>query len=118
MTEQVFPIAFDKCPSCGCEDTITRLAAKGSKDIPEGTFVSAEQTRAFMVSSSLPKGLTVGVLMIHKDFCAGCGRQYVTKAEFLSIPTNQYLQMIGALQMPPLQQRRGNGPAGLSFLHG
>lgn len=91
-----FPILFEKCPSCGCKDTVTRLAYKQEvvdKDKGPDTFASFEKRPVPLIAPTLMATL----LVKHFDTCAGCGLYYCTKAEIVIAP-------VTAKKMPDMKQ--------------
>lgn len=81
-----FPIEFKECPTCGCQETVARLACAGVPFIPEGVFVSLQ--KAFVPIQDVQKITTPmakGVVS-HYDVCARCGTSYCTRAEIISAP--------------------------------
>ena len=83
-----FPIEFPKCPSCGCKDTICRLACADEPSIPKGTFVSLEKLATPIQDLNRITTPTVKAIISHFDICAKCGLRYCTKAETTSLPVN------------------------------
>ena len=78
-----FPLEFKKCPVCGSTETVTQLAYKEANNLLPSGFVSAGKITILLQD---PTQLTVTQgkgLLIHLDYCAGCGSQRCTKAEIL-----------------------------------
>jgi len=105
MAESKFPMTFDKCPMCGCEETITQVAwaeeaekGKVVKDTP----VAAQHLQIPLMDPKKPPLLTVGILLIQADFCAGCGMLYSRNAQTIT----------GQVNMGPPPGGK-NGPGGL-----
>lgn len=76
------PLAYEKCPICGCKKTVTQIACEPLKregKLKKDDFVSLEK----VVTPLLQPGLapTVPAVLVHYDVCAGCGFRYCTKAE-------------------------------------
>jgi hypothetical protein len=89
MAESRFPIVFEKCPHCGCTETLTKLAwdeeaEKGrvNKDTP----VAAEHLKVPLIDPTKTIGITGGILLLHVDWCANpeCGRRRLVKAEVVT----------------------------------
>ena len=87
MTESKFPIVFEKCPICGCLDTITQVAwdeeaEKGrvNKDTP----VSAQHLQIPLMDPKKPPLLSVGILIQNVDYCAECGAGYCKGANVIT----------------------------------
>lgn len=108
MAEQSrFPLVFEKCPNCGCTETVTRLAwdeeaAKGkvNKDTP----VAAEHLQIPLLDPKKAIGISAGILLLHVDWCANteCGMRRCVKAEVVT----------GAVGMGPASGQKP-GPGGL-----
>lgn len=105
MAESRFPIFFEKCPNCGCTETLTRLAwdeeaEKGrvNKDTP----VAAEHIATPLIDPKKPPVLSASILIQHFDTCAGCGMRYCTKAEIGTGPIT--------MQQAPLGRQGHNPP--------
>ncbi|KKK96611.1 hypothetical protein LCGC14_2661030 [marine sediment metagenome] len=89
MAKSRFPIVFEKCPYCGCTETITRIAwdeeaEKGrvNKDTP----VSAEHLQIPLLDPKKAIPISCGMLLLHIDWCAKCGRRRLAKAEVITSP--------------------------------
>ena len=82
----LFPIECKKCPQCGCEDTVCRLACADEPSIPKGTFVSLE--KLFTPIQDMNKITTPMIkgILTHYDICIKCGTRYCTRAEITSVP--------------------------------
>ncbi len=77
-----FPIVFKRCPLCGCEDTVLARYKKENKlNAVIATFrllvPLADMTQ--VVSPQIP------AIELLKDVCAGCGHEYVTIINKISI---------------------------------
>jgi len=81
-----FPILITRCPSCGCKDTICRLACEHETTIDPNTFVSLEKVATPLVTSNQITTPTVKAIMSHYDNCAKCGFRYSTKSEIVVLP--------------------------------
>ena len=81
-----FPIEFVKCPSCGCKDTVCRLACADEPSIPKGTFASLEKLAVPIQDLNKITTPTVKSILVHYDVCAKCGTRYCTRAEIFSVP--------------------------------
>jgi len=104
MTEQKILKDFPACPDCGETETLSRLAwkhAHGSKEnIP---FVSFYKEALALTDVSPQTMLTLPLvpgLFIHRDYCAGCGRLRVTRAELGNIPMGM-VNPGGSTRLPP-----------------
>jgi hypothetical protein len=79
MAERKFHMTFDKCPNCGCEETITQLAwaeeAEKGRVKPE-TPVAAFNLALPLADPNKPPVIMVGMMMLKADFCAECGTMY------------------------------------------
>lgn len=111
MAESRFPIVFDKCPLCGCTETLTRLAwdeeaEKGrvNKDTP----VAAEHIATPLIDPMRPPKLSASFLLQHFDTCAGCGMSYCKKAEIGTGPVTMK-QMPPGMQGPSMPPGFGRG---------
>lgn len=88
-----FPIIFNKCPLCGCPDTVTRLACEEEMEkgiIPKDAPVALERTQIPLMGKVPPK-LTVRMLIASWDVCAGdppgsCGHRYCTRVDIVTTP--------------------------------
>lgn len=96
--EAKFPMEFNKCPICGCPDTISRLAYK-QEVVDKGkgpeAFASSEK-RPIPLIDPQKATLSVPVLLEHYDTCARCGMRYCTKAEVITMG-------VGAFQQPGMK---------------
>lgn len=90
MTEHKLLKDFPACPDCGETETLSRLAWKETHgDKEEVPFVSFYKEALALTSVSPQAMLTLPMvpgLMIHRDYCAGCGRLRLTRAEIGNIP--------------------------------
>jgi len=101
----MFPIEFNKCPICGCPDTVCRLAYK-QEIVDKGrgpeAFASSEK-RPVPLMDPRSAALAIPMLIEHLDTCARCGLRYCTKAEIA----------IGKVGMMP--PGMGQPPGGFPF---
>jgi hypothetical protein len=111
MAESRFPMTFDKCPYCGCTETIARLAwqeeaEKGSVD--KDTFIASQIIKVPLIDLKKFTGVTARILLIYIDWCADpqCGRGYCVKAEIVS----------GPVQLMPFGKPPPGGPGALGGL--
>lgn len=109
MTEQKsrFPIIFEKCPYCGCTDTLTKLAWEEEAEkgrVNKDTPVAAEHIQVPLIDPKKTIGITAGILLLHVDWCANpeCGRRRLISAEVVT----------GQVGMGPAPGRN-TGPSGL-----
>lgn len=83
-----FPIEFKKCPQCGCEDTICRLACADEPSVPKGTFTSLEKTFCPIQDPTKIMAPTLKGILVHYDICSNCGLRFCVRAEITSLPVN------------------------------
>lgn len=85
MTEPKLIAEFKLCPYCGGKDLVSALGLatvfKG-KDMP----FSSLRRDAIPLEQPQLAGITVPVLVVHYDVCAGCGMERCTKAEIIQAP--------------------------------
>lgn len=77
-----FPMEFNKCPICGCPDTVCQIATEELKEkgkILRGAFVSLEKVIVPLEQPHLVA--TVSLLVCHYDVCAECGTRYCTRVD-------------------------------------
>ena len=89
-----FPIEFTKCPSCGCKDTVCRLACSDEPSVPKDIFVSLEKVftplqQPTQMLSPIAKGI-----LCHYDVCGKCGHRFCTRAEITSLPVDIQINKI------------------------
>ena len=85
-----FPIVFEKCPLCGCTETVTRMACEEEKEkgvIPKDAFVAFERTQMPLMGKIPPK-LTVRILVASWDLCVDCGNKYCTRVDIQTVPVS------------------------------
>ena len=97
MAEESKLIAsIDKCPSCGCRDTVCRLGATEEQKrevLPKDAFVSLEKVMVPLFNPQNPPIAGAKGILCHYDVCAKCGTRYCTRAE--KIPVNIKFGMPG-----------------------
>ena len=108
MAKSRFPIVFEKCPHCGCEETITQLAWAEEAEkgrVNKDTIVAAEHLNIPLIDPKKPPILSAGILLLHVDWCANpeCGMRRLTKAEVVT----------GQIGMGPGPGQQPRGPGGL-----
>lgn len=88
---------FEKCPICGCPETVTKKAAEGNPDIPLGTFVCAERISSALALKPPMPGQEIQNIFYCYDVCWECGTRYCTKVEEITvkIPAVQIIQTGG-----------------------
>ena len=84
--ESRYPIVFDKCPNCGCIETVTQAAWAEEAEkgrVKKDTPVAAQHLQTPLLdpqrSPLLIGGLT-GMLVLTVDYCVECGVGYCTGA--------------------------------------
>jgi len=97
-----FPMIFERCPICGCKNTVCREACADEPSIPKGTFVSMEKKITPIQNLTAISTPTTRVLLRHYDTCAKCGLDYCTRVEKTTIPTDALMKMIG-MPIPPIK---------------
>jgi hypothetical protein len=84
-----FPVEYKKCPDCGCEETLAVEAQKAvvlsMKEAPK-TFMYYDQKAIPLVSDQNLSGNFKPILVQYFDYCAGCGRYRMVKAELFQQP--------------------------------
>jgi len=98
-----FPIEFNECPICHCQETVCREACADEPSVPNDVFVSLEKVFTPIQQPGQLLGLLVKGIMTHFDICAKCGTRYCTKAEIVSMPLT--VQQASGQNKPPF--RRG-----------
>lgn len=93
-----FPKMFDKCPICGCTDTVCRKACEGEPSIAAGTFVSLKKSITPIADQSHLTTLALKGILIHTDVCWDCGFEYCTKAEKVTVPATYKMPGTGTGQ--------------------
>ena len=109
-----FPIVFDKCPSCGCEETLTKLAwdeevDEDSKQIPVGHRNVVVQ----LVDPRRGPKLMMPMLVMNFDICANpeCGLERCVAAMKVRAPVSGRMpggQMPGGMPPFPGMNTQGN----------
>lgn len=86
MAESQFPMSFDKCPNCGCTETVTQIAwdeevEKGR--VAKDTLVAAQHLKIPLLDPVKPPiiiGGVAGILFMNVDACRDCGTLYCSAA--------------------------------------
>lgn len=94
-----FPLTFNRCPSCGCKDTVCRLACADDPSIPKGTFLSLEKKITPIQDFTKISTPTTKILLRHYDTCSKCGLDYCTRVEKTTMDTNTLMKMMGLGQV-------------------
>lgn len=77
---------IEKCPKCGCKETVTREAYKMAEmEVPTGGYPSLEKIFVPLEEPRLA-GVTVRVMVNHYDVCVKCGTRYGTRGEIVKAP--------------------------------
>ena len=84
-----FPMEFTKCPNCGSEETVTKVA--GDEEAEKGRLKKDTTVAALQMQNPLmdPKktplliGGKTGILLIQADYCAECGTLYCKNAQLV-----------------------------------
>jgi len=98
-------MVFEKCPSCGCTETLTRLAWDEEAEkgrVNKDTTVAAEHLQCPLIDPKKPIGISAGILLLHVDWCAACGMRYCTRADIAT----------GQVGMGPPPGQRDGPPGG------
>jgi hypothetical protein len=103
MPEEVIIAEFKKCRVCGSEETVARKASQGI--ISENTFVALEH-KITPLEQPMLAGVMVKAIRYSNDACAGCGTWRCTRADLISVFTQQPGQPSGGYQFPNRAQRR------------
>ena len=90
-----FPLLFEKCPICGCMDTVYRLGVADDPSISEDTFPSMEKKVTPLQDFTKIFNPTVRVLLRHYDTCAGCGLDYCTRVDKTIMSTDTLMKLMG-----------------------
>ena len=105
-----FPLVFEKCPVCGCPDTVGNMVAeeektKGKLDKALKGCKEAQQTVVVDPRKMTGLIMKVPVIIWYKDVCAGCGIERYTRIERQDVIPQQRLE-----HLPP--ELGGNLPTG------
>ena len=84
MPELQFPLTWNKCPNCGCSDTLARTVkneqvAKGK--MKEDVILAIRQIVTPAVDMrEVGHMLSIPMLVTFYDICLGCGNEYCVGA--------------------------------------
>lgn len=90
-----FPIEFKKCPNCGAEEPVAQTVCAGEPSIAKGTFFSLEKKITPIQDFLRISTPTTKVLLRHYDICSKCGKDYCTRIEKTTMPTDALMKMMG-----------------------
>jgi hypothetical protein len=114
MAEGEYVKEFDKCPNCGCRETITRKAWDSEIDAgrlaekARGYPVGAENTMFALQDPLKPPAFQVGALLISYDICSDCGTKYCVRVEKKVMPVTGKMPGQGQQGPFPFGNLRGN----------
>ncbi len=100
IQELSFPLAFEKCPVCGCEETIAALEVdkekkKGTigKDVKPCVITQAVMVVDPRLQQAIIAPRPVPTLLFLLDVCARCGVMYCRRVEKTQGHMNPVRQM-------------------------
>lgn len=82
-------VSFDRCPRCGCKDTVARkfVTEEVRKRAGWGdAFVSLEKVMTPLFNPQNPPIGNATGIVAHYDVCFKCGLRYCTRAEVIVVP--------------------------------
>ena len=106
MEKLDFPLVFEKCPMCGCPDTVANLVADEEKTkgkLDKALKVCKEAVQTVVADPRKMMGLImkVPVIIWYRDVCAGCGIERYIRIERQDVVPQQKLPPGMLDQMPP-----------------
>jgi hypothetical protein len=116
MPESIFPIDFPKCPFCGSTETLAPLVLKekeqrGFKE--ETPFPALTKMLAPLIPIEKAVGITLPMITLYKDICAGCGIERCTRADIADVPITMAPPPGGGMGGPPGFRPGAHGPFNL-----
>jgi len=90
-----FPLTYNRCPNCGCKDTVARLGYAGESSISKDNFPSLEKKITPAQDFTRISTPTTKVLIRHYDTCSKCGLDRCTRVDKTTMDTNALMKMMG-----------------------
>jgi len=91
-----FPLEYPECQYCGSTELVGKMATTDGQPLHQDLLMLEN-----------PLGLTVPALVIHRDYCAECGRQRIVKIEKKHLPVTAQPPQMPKMQIPPGFSGRG-----------